>query len=288
LELPVERWHEAIFVRRSRRSFDGAPLAAELLDALQAHCRAFRPFADARVNLLPVTADSLYVATRRDAGLLPTGAALFGRVTGAYGRVSGAPSALVVIAAEDSPNVQEHAGYAGEAAVLEATALGLDTCWVGGFFSPSTTAGLADLQPGERILAVSPVGRAAERHTRKERLLFQTGEKQKKRKELELIAPGLLTQQWPAWALDGLRAAQRAPSAVNRQPWRFRLEGNDVLVAYDGEDSRFISKRLDCGIAMLHFELGALHAGAQGAWEPVAPQAGLTDIARWHLAPAAP
>ena len=55
----------------------------------------------------------------------------------------------------------------------------------------------------------------------------------------------------------------------------------NLVLAYDGHESPFISKRLDCGIAMLHFELGALHAGAQGAWEPVAPPAGATDIARW-------
>ncbi|HHY93759.1 MAG TPA: nitroreductase, partial [Firmicutes bacterium] len=33
-------------------------------------------------------------------------------------------------------------GYTGEAVVLEATALGLATCWVGGFFRPEVAARL--------------------------------------------------------------------------------------------------------------------------------------------------
>ncbi|MBO8128679.1 MAG: hypothetical protein H0Z39_05715 [Peptococcaceae bacterium] len=41
-----------------------------------------------------------------------------------------------------------------------------------------------------------------------------------------------------------------------------------VTVAVDNEkDSYHISKRLDCGIAMLHIELGARFAGVRGRWE---------------------
>jgi hypothetical protein len=33
-----------------------------------------------------------------------------------------------------------------------------------------------------------------------------------------------------------------------------------------GRDTYKISRRLDCGIAMLHLELGARHAGINGNW----------------------
>jgi hypothetical protein len=47
------------------------------------------------------------------------------------------------------------------------------------------------------------------------------------------------------------------------------MEAGAAIVGYDSPDARVISKRLDCGIAMLHFELGALKSGVPGAWEPL-------------------
>ena len=285
MDTQVERWFEAIGERRSRRSFRPDPVHTELLDALQTHCDAYRPFADARVVLVREAPERLYRVSGADSALLPRSVTMVAGIMGAYGRVTGAPSALAIVGRK-SPHVQEHAGYTGEAAVLEAAALGLDTCWVGGFFSPSVTAGLVDLVGDELVLAVSPIGHALTRHTRKERLVFRTGEQPKKRLRLEHIALGLIAKDWPGWAIAGVRAAQRAPSAVNRQPWRFRLHGDGVALAYHGADQGFISKRLDCGIAMLHFELGVLHSGRSGRWEPPGPGAGEADVACWR--PGAP
>jgi len=45
------------------------------------------------------------------------------------------------------------------------------------------------------------------------------------------------------------------------------MEGTDVLVSAQGTDTPRVSKRLDCGIAMLHFELGAASLGVSGSWE---------------------
>ena len=87
------------------------------------------------------------------------------------------------------------------------------------------------------------------------------------RRPLETIAPGV--GGWPAWAVEGVEAARLAPSALNRQPWRFELEAGAVVLRVDHpRDTHRIPKRLDCGIAMLHFELGARAAGAPGTWAP--------------------
>ncbi|MBM3310011.1 MAG: nitroreductase, partial [Candidatus Aminicenantes bacterium] len=69
------------------------------------------------------------------------------------------------------------------------------------------------------------------------------------------------------WPLKALEAARLAPSATNRQPWRFEVGDGSITVRIDGgrEGGRF-SKRLDCGIAMLHLELGARAAGVDGRW----------------------
>jgi nitroreductase len=281
MELQTERWYAAIAQRHSRRSFDGRPLPPEALDALREHCARFRPFADARAVVVDGVSPDVWVLHKEDRGITPPALNLFAGVAGSYGRITGAPAALVFVGAA-ALGTEHHVGYTAQAVILEATALGLDTCWVGGFFSPSRTAEIVDLAPDERVLAVSPVGHAEARVTRRERLLFRTGGT-KKRLELQNIAVGLLVKDWPGWAVAGVRAVRPAPSAMNRQPWRFRLEGDGVVLGLDGYESGFIAKRLDCGIAMLHFELGVCHFGRAGAWEPVEGGAE-TDVARWRPA----
>ena len=141
--MQFERWYQAIAQRRSRRRFDGRALPGEDREQLTAACAAFRPFPDARVVLVDHSAD-----------LVLKGA------VGTYGKIKGARAFLALVGNMESSRVQESAGYTGEGIVLEATALGLDTCWVAGLFRPDVAARLAGAQPQERVLAVVPVGRA--------------------------------------------------------------------------------------------------------------------------------
>jgi nitroreductase len=255
--LHADRWFSALATRRSRRAFDGQPLSTAEIAALEATAESFRPFADARVAVVRDAPDDL-----------------FSGIVGSYGKVTGARSALVFIADSSSPTAEEHCGYTGEGLVLEARALGLDTCWVSGSFFPKVACGLLELAKGEVVRAVSPVGRALVQPPLSERLLFRP-QAPKFRRPLDEIAPGHAT--WPAWASEGLRAARIAPSAMNRQPWRFRYENGAVVVATRALDVPRARPRLDCGIAMLHFELGARSEGSDGAWVALDPP----DVARW-------
>lgn len=249
------RLFDAISRRRSRRSFDGTPVATDDLEAIEAFAQAFRPWPDARVVVVPQASQ-----------------AVFAGIIGAYGGVSGAPSALVFVGGSDTDPAR--VGYTGQAVILEVTARGLDTCWVGGAFSAHAAAEIAGIQRGERVFAVSPLGHAARSATAKERMLFGMA-RAKHRRPLDEIAPG--HQNWPAWAQAAVRAARLAPSAMNRQPWRFRMEAGTLVVAYAGSDTPRTSKRLDCGIAMMHAELGAASEGAFGRWELLAGR----DVARF-------
>ena len=92
-----------------------------------------------------------------------------------------------------------------------------------------------------------------------------------KRKTVDEIAPGGIAG-WPDWARASVELARLAPSAVNRQPWRFSLEsgaaGERLVVRVDEPKEPYkIPKRLDCGIAMAHVEVAARAAGKQGYWE---------------------
>ena len=260
-DLPAAEWAAAVVVRHSTRTFDGRAIDPALLEQME------RFAADLPG---PETARMMVV---RD---VPSG--VFTGFMGGYGRVIGAPSALVMIGAETDPTVQESLGYLGEAVILQATSLGLDTCWIAGFFDRDLAETIVELSPGERVLSVSPLGYGQPRPRAGERFLKRVVGAHKRR-PIEEIAPKYDEKHWPAWAAEGVRLARVAPSAVNRQPWSLSiltesepvtrpLEVTGVLVSVVERGAEgHISRRLDCGIAMLHFEVGARLMGARGVWE---------------------
>lgn len=243
-ELPVGRWERAIAARVSRRRYLPRDPDPSLLQRLEDHCARFRPLGAARALLVS-----------------PCPPDLFRGIVGSYGSIRGATSCLVFAG---PAGAEAQVGYVGEAAVLEATALGLGTCWVGGLFRPDALGGRAALAPGERVWAVAAVGIPPDRKSLEERLMAGIA-RSRTRRPAEELARGV--GGWPAWAARAVAAARLAPSALNRQPWRFRREGGTLVLCAEGPDTYAIPKRLDCGIALLHAELGARAAGWTGGWE---------------------
>jgi len=94
---------------------------------------------------------------------------------GLFGKIEGAPSFVAFIGNMESPYVQEEIGYTWEGIVLEATALQLATCWVGGFFRPDVAAAVAGTGENERVLAVTPVGYAKESQSIEKKLMTGFG-----------------------------------------------------------------------------------------------------------------
>ena len=89
-----------------------------------------------------------------------------------------------------------------------------------------------------------------------------------RRKPMSELVTGLDQGESPHWMKTALEAARIAPSAVNRQPWHFSVEPDSITVSVGNPTRQLgISKRLDCGIAMLHIEVAALESGVQGRWE---------------------
>ncbi len=246
MELPVEAWYKAIFIRRSRRKFKLDPVPAAKVERLASICMNFRPFPDARAVLVMEGGDKIY------RGFL-----------GSYGKIENAPSSIAFLGNMGSPNVQEALGYTGEGVILEATALGLGTCWVGGFFHPEEIRRQIPIAKNERILAVTPIGIPLDSYSFEEKIIVGFG-RLHKRKSLSELVTAIPDDEWMTSALE---AARLAPSAVNRQPWRFVCGDGWITISVDKQrDADKISRRLDCGIAMLHLELGARHAGIKGSW----------------------
>lgn len=260
LRANAAEWLGVIGRRRSRRSFDGIHAEPWELERIELLLEQWRPHPDARLVL--VEEPSVQVFTG---------------IVGGYGKVHDAPHVLVFLADNNADFADQHVGYAGEAVILEATRLGLGTCWIGGFFNARKAADLVSLRPEERVLAVSPLGYAARRPTLGERTMAGLAGAHH-RKAVQELAPEASHTHWPAWAVAAVETARLAPSAVNRQPWRFRFEDGGLVLAKDNfVETPKVTKRLDIGIAMLHAELAATVHGIDGVWTDLSG----ADVARF-------
>jgi hypothetical protein len=249
-------WFDAITTRASRRRYDGQPVRPDALERIDAVCRTVSEPVDTGVR-----------AVRVDAA--PDG--VFTGLLGNYGAaVIGAPAFVAFIGRHDW---HVDLGYIGEAVMLEATAAGVNTCWIAGSFNAAEAAAHVDLAEGEQVRAVTPLGYGTRNVPGAERLLNAIV-KPRARFGLEQIAPG--ARLWPAWASEAAEAVRLAPSGKNRQPWRLRMDGDTLVLACTTEGA-YWTAQIDCGIAALHAELGALHAGVSGAWQRLAAP----DVARF-------
>jgi hypothetical protein len=222
---------------------------AEALERIGAVCRTVSAPAGAGVRAVLVDA-------RPDA--------VFTGLIGNYGAaISGAPMFAAFVG---GPDWHVALGYIGEAVILEATAVGVNTCWIAGSFDAAAAAAHVDLAEGEQVRAVTPIGYGTNNVRGGERMLNAVV-KPRGRFELERIAPG--AQSWPTWAREAAEAVRLAPSGKNRQPWRLRMDDGALVLALT-TDGAYWTAPIDCGIAALHAELGARHAGVSGTWQRLA------------------
>lgn len=250
MDIPFSKWYPAIEKRRSRRLFDlNCPIEPDKLAALDRVCKQFVPFSGARACLVN-----------------ESGYDIFKGIVGSYGKVKGPPGFIAFIGNMNRTSVQEEVGYTGEGIILEATSLGLNTCWVGGFFRPEKVASIVEIKSNERVLAVTPVGYALKSGALEEDLMTGFG-RAHRRVPISNLIGGLKHDSLPEWIRTAIKAAQIAPSAVNRQPWGFEVQGNSIIVNIRTGGPEFnVAKRLDCGIAMMHIEVAALYFGIKGEW----------------------
>ena len=227
-ELKLEKnWHDAIYARSSVRTYTGAP-DKEQLDRLGVLCRK-------------LSWQGITVRMFKGPGLKG---------------IKGTDVYAVVVAKKNTP--MELEGFMGEALVLEATAMGLGTCWLGAMFYPEIINRNVNLQNDEVVHCVISIGKAnlpAFNPKRKDvvKLCGKT--------EDELAALGV-------WQKEAVMAARLAPSAMNQQPWKIEADKTGVSIL---ETSVLLKKYapLDRGIAMLHAAVGAYHAGREAVWKKV-------------------
>lgn len=251
MQISIGELYNVIFQRHSRRQFNGMALSPQNKVDLQNLSQLLNSdVLGARVILVTENPDKVFKGA-----------------IGSYGKIKGAPAYVAFVGNMNDAAVQEKVGYLGELFILAATSMGLATCWVGGFFRPEVVQTQIQLNQGEQVLAVSPIGSVRERYSIEEKIMsgFVTSHK---RKDLPTLCLRLPKDPIPVWIRSSLEVARLAPSAVNRQPWRFSVENETIKISVDNSKKSYnISKRLDCGIAMAHIEIGANHEGVIGRWE---------------------
>lgn len=168
-----------------------------------------------------------------------------------YGMLKGVRSVILLQGNESDANLKEKCGYYGEILVLEATRLGLGTCWVGGSFEKGNKAFVSEDTSLKQVCVIT-VGNVTDEKSTRERLIFKlTHRKSKSVSEMckfAIVPP-------PDWFISGMNAVVKAPTAANSQKVFFELLADGDVKASVPNSSEF--DLVDLGICKLHFELGS-------------------------------
>lgn len=249
---------EAISRRMSIRTYEPAPVVMEELEAIR--------LAGEKAEALTKIAMRFFLRSHEEMGQEVKG------VIGNYGKTIRAPH-YIVLASKEGEGYLTDAGFRFEQMVLEATRKGMGTCWVGLMFKEASLRSNLGLDKSWRVMVLTPIGRAGEQSFVSRSLRAIAGSSTRKPLEelFSWLRPGT---PLPANVLADerlvrvLEAARRAPSWMNKQPWRFILIGQEILVykkrhqEREGKDYHL----LDCGIAMANLHLAAKAVGMGGRW----------------------
>jgi nitroreductase len=256
---------DIIRTRSSVRSYDGTPLPDSDKSALaEAFAAAVPGPFGGRARFALVSAE------------------MKGKVKmGTYGLISNAPAYIVGSIAR-APRANEDFGYAMEGVILEATRLGLGTCWIGGVFDRSRATAALGAGSGDLIPSICAIGRPSEVRSLADRLIASVASSRTRKDPSLLFFDGSFGQ---ARTMDpsetwtkALLAVRAAPSASNKQPWRILRtppiasshEAFHLYLAadkaYNGLFGEVKLQNVDMGIAMRHFEAACQALGLPGSW----------------------
>jgi nitroreductase len=180
-------------------------------------------------------------------------------------------------------------GYCMESLILQATALGLGTCWMAGTFNAGGFARAINLQTNEYLPAISPLGYRADRKSLAEKLMRLTAGSDHRKPWTNIFFAGNfrtpLTKIQAGIYSEALENVRLGPSAANKQPWRILQDTAGDTFHFYLERSFGLKLRevpfqdIDMGIAMNHFEVTAHEIGISGQWKinQHAPKIGSLD-----------
>ena len=159
-----------------------------------------------------------------------------------YGSFSGV-SSYIVLAGKPCPDFDFLCGWYGEAMVLKAQQLGLNTCWTALTYNKKRVKQL--VEEGQQLCMAISLGYGV------------TQGVPHKSKPVCDVVDGELSGL-PEWFLAGVEAALKAPTAMNQQKFAFSYRGEKGSPAEEGRPfirvkGLSILTKVDLGIAAYHF-----------------------------------
>lgn len=234
--------------RRSVRSFDGNPLPESVRQELLR-------FANAVETPYELAIDWRILDAKEHGLSSPVITGTDAYITGKLRRV---------------PHAEEAFGFAFERVVLYAASLGLGTTWIAGTMDRPAFERAMRLEEGEFMPCVSPLGVPAAKMSLRESMMRKGVKADSRLPFEELFFDGSfkkpLSEEKAGELSEVLEAVRRAPSAVNKQPWRVVVCG-DTVCFYEKQSKGFVSadgwdlQKVDLGIALCHFVCGMEEKG---------------------------
>lgn len=239
---------QLVHSRKSVRSYDGQPLRESDLKKLSAYIRKIdNPYGipvefrllDAKEHGLSspvITGENLYIGAKL----------------------------------RRAPHMEEAFGYAFEQMVLYAQSLGIGTVWIAGTMNRSIFERAMELSGDEVMPCVSPLGYPAKKPSLRDAMMRKGIRADSRRAFESMFFDGSLDsplmQASAGRLLEPLEAVRRAPSAVNKQPWRVIITRNEAhFYLKHGKGftagEAFSVQKIDMGIALCHFFLTATEKG---------------------------
>lgn len=143
---------------------------------------------------------------------------------------------FIILAGDNSANLDERLGYSGADIMLFAQTLGLNTWWVGGTFNRS----VSKYVDNKKVTGIIAIGYG------------ETQGVPHKSKIIEDVSKYNGTVI-PSWFINGVDGALLAPTALNKQNFMIIGDGNKVKIECDNG----IFTGSNVGLVKYHFELGA-------------------------------
>ena len=260
--------YAAVLERRSTRRFLAEPLVGSECDQVRALMAQAEP-------LVPAVGCASQLRTQSvDQSLLA--------LLGAYGRLM-SPAALLGASLADGALSLTDVGFRLEQVAVGLTAAGLGSCFVGVLSQEQRAARELGLPSGGRMGAALAIGRLPNRPL--DRLVNRAihgaaGAGSRRPLSTLFLGDDWLPTEPPAQLLPLLVAGQRAPSAVNAQPWRWSLrEGRLWLLVRRhnrryGADVRQEYRLFDAGTCLANLTLAGRALGLRLQWQPLPPAPG--------------
>ena len=157
-----------------------------------------------------------------------------------YGRFRNVANYIVLSGKKDA-DFDFNCGYYGEQLVLFAQQQGLNTCWAALTFNKKKVREM--IPDGESLCMVIALGYGETQ-----------GTSRKSKTEQDVTDPATLALPPEPWFTDGVRAALKAPTAVNQQKFLFSLKDGEPFVRVKGIGS---VTAVDLGIVACHFEIAS-------------------------------